>query len=131
MEKLEGTIAEAIENSLKTGDEATILQSTILVGLEDASIRCSNFNFNAAGVISINGTFCTSGKFELSGSVIGINLGHAVVDLSKHDYTINLNAGIVGVSLCFYMSGSCLKLRGYVESVFSGKDNFDTTIVCP
>jgi len=122
MDKIEGSIGEAIQASLQIGNLETTEE------LEAVS-DCTNFEFDIK-ILSIKGQFCRSGRLEITGSVIGIQIGHTVVDLSKGEFCQNPSIGFEEVKYCFYVSGSCLRTRGYVDGWLHSKEEWDEEIVC-
>jgi len=122
MDKLQGTIGEALQASIQTGNLDT---TETLEAVSD----CINFNFDIK-VLSISGEICKSGRLEITGSVLGIQIAQTTVDLAKGEYCANPSIGFEEVKYCFYLSGSCLRTKGYVDGWFHSKQEWDEEIVC-
>jgi hypothetical protein len=122
MDKLQGTIGEALQASIQTGNLDT---TETLKAVSD----CIDFNFDIS-ILSIKGEICKSGTLDISGSVLGMEITHTTVDLAKGEYCANPSIGAVEVKYCFYLSGSCLRTKGYVDSWFSSKQSWDEQILC-
>ncbi|MBU7583116.1 MAG: hypothetical protein KAF91_09450 [Nostoc sp. TH1S01] len=122
MDKFQGSIGEVLQGSLQIENLNTTER---LEAVND----CIDFNFDIK-ILSISGQICKSGKLQIKGSVIGIQIGDTVVDLSKGEFCANPSIGFEEVKYCFYLSGSCLRTKGYVDGWFHSKQEWDEEIVC-
>jgi len=131
MDKFEGNLGELLQSSLKINKAGVKLAADSEVDdiLTAGGSDCINFNFDIK-ILSIEGSICKSGRLEIKGSVIGIPIGHTVVDLSKGAFCAHPSIGIEEVKYCFYISGSCLRTKGYVDGWFHKKQSWDEQILC-
>jgi hypothetical protein len=122
MDKLQGTIGEALQASIQTGNLDT---TEALKAVSD----CINFNFDIT-ILSISGEICKSGRLDITGSVLGIEIAQTTVDLAQEEYCTHRSIGFEEVEFCFYLSGSCLRTKGYIDGLFHSKQDWDEQIVC-
>ena len=115
MEKLKGTIGENVKNSVK------IEKSTIS--------DCAKFNFDIK-IIEFKGEVCKSGILDVNVKVAGFQMAHLKIDLSKGEYCNTVSVGIEEVKYCFYLKGSCLYTKGYVDGWLHDKQKWDEKIIC-
>jgi len=126
MEKLQGDIGEVLRKSIKTepatGDAAT-------GGALRAISDCVNFDFDIK-IFSVKGKFCKSGVIDYTVTIAGIQIQHLQVDLSRGEYCNTVSVGVEEVQYCFYMKGSCLHTRGYIDGWLHDKQSWNEKIVC-
>lgn len=125
MEKISKPLGEILQASLKTNKpDVTLAKGAPVKATPDPL----EFSFDIK-ILSIKGKIWKSGKLEITGTVIGIQIGHTVIDVTK-EVCFNPSLGFEEVKYCFYRSGSCLRTKGYVDGWFHKKQPWDEQIVC-
>ncbi len=114
MDKLQGSIGEVLRQSINT---------------EKVIQDCVNFDFDIK-IFSVKGKFCKTGIIDITVTVAGIQIQHLQVDLSKGEYCNKISVGIEEVQYCFYLKGSCLYTKGYIDGWLHPKQTWDEKIVC-
>lgn len=113
---MQGTIGEALKASLVKKP-----------AMDNAD--CIDFSFDIK-VMSVEGKFCKQGILDVTVSIIGIKLRSIHVDLSAGEFCNSISVGFEEVQFCFYIKGSCLRTKGYVDGWFHPRQNWDEQIVC-
>src|SRR5687768_2833264 len=115
-------LGKSLQNSLQVGRPASkaMMLASPAVGPSGDELP---FSFDIK-ILSVSGTLYKSGKLEAKVSVIGIQVGETVVDLSQGEFCQNPSVGVEEVKYCFYLKDSCLYTRGYVEGWFHERQSW-------
>ena len=117
----------------------TILQETLVVGEthEDTLLAAAaepedfqSFKFDIK-LLKLSGSICKSGNLDFRGSVIGVEIAHTTVNLSKGEICWNPKLGkLVGVKYCFSFKNNCLHTRGQIDGWFEKRASWNEKILC-
>jgi hypothetical protein len=124
MEKIKEPLGDLLEASLRTNIQVTSAMDAPIQTTPDPV----EFSFDIK-ILKIEGKIWKSGKLDFTGTVLGMQIGHTVIDVTK-EVCFNPSIGFEEVKYCFYRRGSCLRTKGYVDGWFHEKLPWDSQIVC-
>jgi hypothetical protein len=122
------SIKNHLQDSAKTGYNGVVSETAAASSMNGSISDCLNLEFDNQ-VFSVRGTFCKSGQLNVEVSALGMKIDRIDVDLSKGEFCQNPSVGFAEIKYCFYQSGSCLWTKGFVDSWFSGRKEWNERII--
>ncbi|MEL7664876.1 MAG: hypothetical protein AAGU10_12240 [Methanosarcina mazei] len=116
MEKLEGTLADHIKQNISAKPRE----------LDD----CIDFSVSIYDVFGVGGKICKNGELTIKSKFLDFTVAQQTVNILNKEYCNTLSIGFEEIRYCFYLKGSCLWTKGYIDGWFHEKQEWNEQIVC-